>query len=75
MMIPDGDIDALAQHMIKAFPSDAADRAAMRSNAFFVLGYREKSEKWLRVREQIKKIQGQTQEQWPSGTLAALAAT
>jgi hypothetical protein len=58
MMVPDGDVDVLAQHMIKAFPADAADRAAMRSNAFFVLGSREKSEKWLRVREQIKKIQG-----------------
>jgi hypothetical protein len=60
MMVPDGDVDVLAQHMMKAFPADAADRAAMRSNAFFVLGYREKSEKWLRVREQIKKIQGRT---------------
>ena len=74
MMVPDGNIDALAQHMITAFPADAADRAAMRSNAFFVLGYREKSEKWLRVSEQVKKLQGQTQEPWPSCTLATLAA-
>jgi hypothetical protein len=29
----------------------------MRSNAFFVLGYSEKSDKWLRVSEEIKKIQ------------------
>ena len=62
--------------MITTFPADAADRAAMRSNAFFVLGYREQSEKWLRVSEQIKKIQApQIRQAWPSGALAMAAAT
>jgi len=57
MLIPDGDVDALAQHMIKNFPDDAADRAMLRSNAFFVLGRAEMSKKWLQVTEEIKKIQ------------------
>jgi hypothetical protein len=57
MMVPDGEVDALAQHMIKTFSADAADRAAVRSNAFFVLGQRETSEKWLRVSKHIKMIQ------------------
>ena len=57
MYVPDGDIGTLAQDMIKEFPADAADRATLRSNAFFVLGYAEKSKKWLQVTEEIKKIQ------------------
>ena len=57
MFIPDGDVDALAQDMINKFPADAADRAALRSNAFHVLGYAEKSRKWLQVTEEIKKMQ------------------
>jgi len=57
MMVPDGEVDALAQHMIEAYPADAADRAALRSNAFFVLGRAETSKKWLQVSEEIKKIQ------------------
>ena len=57
MMSPDGEVDALAQHMIKTFPADAAARAALRSDAFFVLGQRETCEKWLRVSKQIRKIQ------------------
>jgi len=56
MFFPDGDVDTLAQHMIKQFPVDAADRAALRSNAFFVLGYAEKSKKWRQVAEEIRKI-------------------
>jgi hypothetical protein len=61
MFVPDGDIDVLARDMIKQFPADAADRATLRSNAFFVLGYVEKSKKWLQVTEEIKKIEsGQT---------------
>ena len=61
MMVPEGEVSTLAQHMIKEFPADAADRATLRSNAFFVMGYHEKSEKWLRVSEEIKKIEtGQT---------------
>ena len=61
MVVPDGDVDALAQHMIKTFSTGAVDRAALRSNAFFVLGRAETSKKWLRVSEEIKKIQsGQT---------------
>ena len=65
MVVPDGDIDTLAQHMIKTFPADA-----LRSNAFFVLGRAETSKKWLRVSEEIKKIQsGQTEQahkvRWP----------
>jgi hypothetical protein len=43
--------------MIKHFPADAAERAALRSNALFVLGYSEKSKKWLLVTEEIRKIQ------------------
>ena len=55
-MIPDDDVEILAQEMIKYFPADAADQAALRSSAFFHLGYVEKSKKWLRVRAEIKKI-------------------
>jgi hypothetical protein len=57
MIVPDGDVEALVQRMLKTFPADAADRAAFRSNAFFVLGNRKTSERWLRVSEEIKKIQ------------------
>lgn len=56
MMITDGEADFLARSMIKYFPTDAADRAARRSNAFFVLGFIEKSDRWLRIAEEIKKI-------------------
>jgi hypothetical protein len=58
MIVPDGDVEALAQHMLETFPDDAADRAAFRSNAFFVLGRCDTSEKWLRVSEEIQRIQG-----------------
>jgi len=58
MFVPDGDIDDLARHMLKQFPADAADRAQLRSNAFFVLGRTATSKKWLQVTEEIKKIQG-----------------
>ncbi len=62
MFIPDGDVDVLARDMIKHFPADAADRAMLRSNAFFVLGRAETGKKWLLVTEEIKKIQaGQVQ--------------
>jgi hypothetical protein len=57
MMIPDGNVDVLAQHMIKAYAGDAADRAVLRSSAFLVLGRAETSKKWLLVSEEIKKIQ------------------
>jgi hypothetical protein len=57
MMSPDGEVDALAQNMIKTFPADAAARAALRSDAFFFLGQRETCEKWLRVSKQIRMIQ------------------
>ena len=57
MIVPDGDVEALALHMLKTFPADAADRAAFRSNAFFVLGRRKTSEKWLRISEEITKLQ------------------
>jgi hypothetical protein len=55
-MIPDFDVEILAQEMIKHFSADAADQAALRSSAFFHLGYVEKSKKWLLVRALIKKI-------------------
>jgi hypothetical protein len=58
MVVPDGDVDVLARDMIKQFPADAADRAAVLSNAFFVLGNVEKSDKWLRISEEIKRIAG-----------------
>jgi hypothetical protein len=56
MVTADGDIDVLAKDMIKEFPADAADRAALRSKAFFILGYVEKSKRWLLVTDTIKKI-------------------
>ena len=56
MFVPDSNVDVLARDMIKEFPADAADRATLRSNAFFVLGYAEKSKKWLLVTEEIKNI-------------------
>jgi hypothetical protein len=55
MIIPDGDIDVLARDMIKHFLGNAADQAALRSNAFFVLGYIDKSKKWLLVTEVASK--------------------
>ncbi|HEV8715668.1 MAG TPA: hypothetical protein VGX03_22925 [Candidatus Binatia bacterium] len=48
----------LAQEMIEHFPVDAADQAALRSSAFFHLGYAGKSKKWLLIRAEIKKILG-----------------
>ena len=56
MIVPEGDVDILARDMIKNYHADAADRAALRSNAFFVLGHVETSDKWLLVSEEIKKI-------------------
>lgn len=56
-MIPDDDVEVLAQDMIKHFPTDAALRATMRSDALSVLGYAEKSKKWVLVRAEIEKIQ------------------
>ena len=55
-MISNADVEVLAQEMVKHFPADAADQAALRSSAFFHMGYVEKSKKWLLVRAQIKKI-------------------
>jgi hypothetical protein len=55
-MIPNDDVEVLAQDMIKHFPADAADQAALRSSAFFAMGYVEKSKKWMLVRATIKKI-------------------
>ena len=55
-MISNDDVEVLAQEMIKHFPADAADQAALRSSAFFHMGYVEKSKRWLLVRAQIKKI-------------------
>lgn len=57
MTVLDGDVDALAREMIKEFPADAIDRAMLRSSAFFILVYVEKSKKWLRITEEIKKMQ------------------
>ena len=57
-MILDNDVNALAQEMIEHFPVDAADQAALRSSAFFHLGYADKSKKWLLIRAEIKKILG-----------------
>ena len=56
MIVHGRELDALAQHMIRTFAAAAA-RAALRSAAFFVLGQRETSEKWLRVSKRIKTIQ------------------
>jgi uncharacterized small protein (DUF1192 family) len=58
-MIPDDDVEVLAQDMIRHFPTDAALRATMRSDALSVLGYAEKSKKWLLVRAEIEKIQAE----------------
>jgi hypothetical protein len=54
-MIPNDDVEILAQEMIKNFPADAADQAALRSTAFFHLGYPDKSKRWLLVCAEIKK--------------------
>ena len=59
-MFPNDDVETLAQEMIKHFPADAADQAALRSSAFFHLGYVEKSKKWLLVRALIQKILADT---------------
>jgi hypothetical protein len=40
--------------MITQFPTDAADRAALRASAFLAMGYFEKSKKWLLIRTKIK---------------------
>ena len=57
-MIPNDDVEVLAKEMIKHFPADAADQAALRSSAFFHMGYTGKSKKWLLIRAEIKKIVG-----------------
>jgi hypothetical protein len=57
-MIPNDDVEVLAKEMIRHFPADAADQAALRSSALFHMGYIEKSKKWLLVRAEIKKIVG-----------------
>jgi len=56
MSATDSEIDILAREMTRDYPKDAADKAMLRSNAFRVLGYAEKSEKWERVAEAIKKM-------------------
>ena len=55
-MLPNDDVELLAQQMIEHFPANAADEAALRSAGFFHLGYTDKSKKWLLVRAEIKKI-------------------
>jgi hypothetical protein len=55
-MIPNDDIEVLAQDMIKNFRTDAADQASLRSSAFFHMGYVEKSKRWMLVRAKIKEI-------------------
>ena len=57
-MIPDDDVNVLARELIKHFPADAADQAALRSSAFLHMGYTAKSKKWLLVGAEIKKILG-----------------
>jgi len=57
-MIPNDDIEVLAEEMIKHFPTDAADQAALRSSAFFDMGYVENCKKWLLVHAEIRKILG-----------------
>lgn len=57
MIVPEGDVDTLARAMIENYHAEAADRAALRSNAFFVLGHVETSATWLLVSDEIKKIQ------------------
>ena len=55
-MIPNDDVEVLAKEIIKHFPADAADQAALRSSVFFHMGYTGKSKKWLLVQAEIKKI-------------------
>jgi hypothetical protein len=57
MYVPDGNVDDLAKGLIKDYPKDALDRAALMSNMLFLLGHAEKSKKWLLVRASIEKIQ------------------
>jgi len=52
MFMIDGEIGVLARAMITNYPKDAADRATLRLNAFFVLGFSEKSP----VAQAIKNI-------------------
>jgi hypothetical protein len=56
-MIPDDNVEILAQEMVKHFPADAALRASMHSDALSALGYLERSKKWLLVTNEIKKVQ------------------
>ena len=55
-MIPNDGVEVLAQQMIKHFPANAADQTALRSTAFFHMGYADMSKKWLLVRAEIKKM-------------------
>ena len=74
MFVLDGDVEVLARAMIKNFPADAADRAALRSNAFFVLGRTETSRKWMQVSEEIERIQAGQNECPPSTPIGAPCA-
>jgi hypothetical protein len=57
MLIPnEGEIEVLAQELIKHFPSNAADMAAQRSSAFLRMGYAGESKKWVLVRTEIEKL-------------------
>jgi hypothetical protein len=53
MIVLEGTVGAFAQDMIARFPNDAADRALLWSNAFFVLGFSDRSLTWLKVAEAI----------------------
>jgi len=55
-VIPNDDVEILAREMVKHFPANAADQAALRSTAFLHMGYHERSKKWLLVHEEIKKM-------------------
>jgi hypothetical protein len=57
MNVPGGDVGDLARGMIKKYPTDAVDRAALVSSMLFLLGRAEMSKKWLLVRAEIKRMQ------------------
>ena len=62
MIVPEGAIEDLARDMIARFAAGAADRAMLWSNAFFVLGFSDRSLTWLKVAEAITLIANQTSE-------------
>ena len=58
MRVPNGAVDDLAREMLRTYPIDASDRAALISNMLYLLGRADLSRKWLLVRAVIQKVVG-----------------